>query len=461
MLMLLLSGFQLSAQRLNFQLQSAWEYSFTYTCLTALLDDRGQPYIYSANKELGFIEFDISDPAHITAIDTMLPAAFGGLKPTNAFQLNNYLFLSLGDFQGSTQNAGLAILNISDPHNVFIEDRWDSAFFDQGSAVVFADSNYAYLGCMESGVVLLDVSDKSNIRFVSFIKPDPNWPIIPGPFTTPNSRGLTVRNDTVYVSNDAGGLRILDYTDKHNPQEIGQYINHVMDSVAQLAYNNVLLIGKYAYLTVDYCGLEVVDISDPDTIRPVRWLNPWGCTTTNWNGRPGHTNQLVYLPGPKILFVSGGDTELLAYDVSDPTNPVEIGSYYTLNDLRVAWGVDANDSYVSLAYIDNPVGVPYQSNYGGVQLLSWADTTVGIEQPEKTGFKIFPNPNTGQFLVELPTTIYNGTLQVTNLNGQRLYGQSFAGQTIFNLHLDLPKGLYFVQVQANTGSTFVQKLVVQ
>jgi hypothetical protein len=74
----------------------------------------------------------------------------------------------------------------------------------------------------------------------------------------------------------AGGLRVIDVSNKRRPREIGRYINQALPGKPQ-AYNNVILEGSRAYVALDYCGLEILDISDPKNIRQLGWWNPWEC----------------------------------------------------------------------------------------------------------------------------------------------------------------------------------------
>jgi hypothetical protein len=125
-----------------------------------------------------------------------------------------------------------------------------------------------------------------------------------------NARGMAVRGGIVYLAYDAGGLRILDARNKAKPVEIGRYSNPAMDSKPR-AYNNVVVDGTLAYVTVDYCGLEVLDVSKPSAVKRVSWWNPWKCDASPWNWftSPGHTNEIAYDPQCGLLFLSSGATQ--------------------------------------------------------------------------------------------------------------------------------------------------------
>ncbi|GAC1589462.1 MAG: hypothetical protein NVS3B25_07070 [Hymenobacter sp.] len=76
---------------------------------------------------------------------------------------------------------------------------------------------------------------------------------------------------------------------------------------------------------------------------------------------------------------------------------------------------------------------------------------------------VFPNPAAnGRFSVELAGGIPAGpvTLTVANLQGRRVYRQSYAGQPRLDVATPLAAGLYLVQVQSAAG-IYTQKLTVE
>jgi len=457
LLFLLLSGRMFSQTApVNFQLVSGFEYTWHYSCYLALFDRQERPYIYSANNELGFMVYDIADINNPVPVDTMMPAVFGGLTASNIFQDGNYVYLSVGGFQGIGQRAGLAILNITDPENITIEDQWDSTAFNQGCAITIVDGDYAYLGIMELGIVILDISDKTDIRFVSTYQPYTEWPHPSGLFSTPNARGMAIRNDTLYLCYDAGALRVIDVTDKEQPVEIGHYINPTLDATARPAYNNVVLAGNYAYVAVDYCGIDIVNISDPANPVNAGWVNPWDCSPTNWNGRPGHTNQIMTFRNNTMLFVSGGDTEILAYDITDRENPVELGSFFTLSDSIVTWGIDVKENYAVLAQVDNPFGQPYLADWGGIRILSWDGGVTGVN--EESGIQnpelmVYPNPVQDFLMMKNIPSNYTPAYKILDNTGRLIKSGDVKERIDVS---QLSQGFYHIIFSEGSARTFVK-----
>ncbi len=462
-LMLSFSSNGQNPDTIHFNYVSEHEYTWTYSCYEALFDAQERPYLYTANNELGFIVYDISNINNPTPVDTFLPAVFDGLKVSNISQNGDCIYASLGGFQGIAQRAGMAIFDISDPANVSVSDTWDSTVFNQGAAIAIADGDYAFLGGMEKGVIVLDVSDKNDIKYVSDYAPDPNWPHIPGIFSTPNARGMTIKGDYLYLCYDAGALRVIDISDKQNLNEVGRYINWMLDSVAQPAYNNVVLVDDYAYIAVDYCGVDIVDISNPANPQNVGWLDPWDCENTPWDGAPGHTNQLRTHRNNSILFVSGADTEIIAYDITDRVNPVQIGTYHAILDSNVTWSIDVNDSYAVLAQVDNPIGVPYDSDWGGIRILQWnGGPTSIVDNASKQESAVYPNPASETVFIDSKNEHgKQRELLVVDITGRSISSQ-VSNDGIFELNVSkLVPGIYIYHISGSAENREFGRFVVR
>ena len=385
--------------------QSFTHHPFVYSTFASLIDRNDQPYLYTANVEYGFRIHDINDPAAPQEVVAQWPPVFDGLMPTNLFQEDNLLYLTLGGFQGITQHAGLAILDVADPENPMMLDQWDSAAFPTGSAIVRVQDGYAFLGAMESGLVILDVSEPTDIGFVSSFLPDTLWPgIVAYP---PNARGMALKGDTLFLCFDAGCVRAIDVSDKSAPVEIGHYVNPQQPINTAVAYNNAVIVGDLLYVATDFCGFEVVDIGDPANMEQVAWVNPWNCNGLSWFGSDGHANELITAMNDSLLFISGGDSEVLVYDITTPAQPQLVGGFIHPNDSSVAWGLDVHDDLVSVNYVDNSLVIfppqPFYGNDGGFQLFTWhADLSTSVVQigTNADAFRLWPNPASDQITIE-------------------------------------------------------------
>ena len=90
---------------------------------TPEIDKLGRPYIYLATTTGGIKVFDVSTPGEQTLVNTIDTSLLGGLSAINLRQDSVYLYASLGNiWSGSTDEAGLAIIDISTPSNPLVMD---------------------------------------------------------------------------------------------------------------------------------------------------------------------------------------------------------------------------------------------------------------------------------------------------------------------------------------------------
>lgn len=116
-----------------------------------------------------------------------------------------------------------------------------------------------------------------------------------------------------------------------------------------------------------------------------------------------------------------------------------------------------------------PSGVPVTINVEGASVLcTWTSpalnpdcTGVGIEEQQVGRIKIRPNPSSGTFYLELPSSMSSGSaVEVLDLTGRSVAQEALSGSNA-TLHLDhLPNGLYTVVAHAN-GQLFTSKISIQ
>lgn len=441
-----------------------WEYSSSpYSCFSVEYDNQNKPYFYVTAGEGGLLIFNASNPSQPALVKTFPTSDFTSLHVMNVFQQDNYLYLALGGhFVNGQPEKGLAILDVSDPANATITDVWH-AMPGKGSAIVLVEGDYAYLGAMSQGVVILDVSDKNDVQFVSQIIPDINFPW-PNPNQSQkdkiNARGMALQDNTLYLCYDAGGLRVIDISDKANPRETGRYLN---TAVELMAYNNIALNGSLAYVPIDYCGMEVLDISDTTNITQVGWWNPWDCDhPLDWFDNDGHTNEIIFNEQQDLVFLSAGDSELIVADVSDPAKPRLAGSFGEPKNMQGAWGVEVHNQMIVLTYI-RTFGIPFRSTWGGVKLLEW-DNITGIEEnsdlPQSFVLHLnYPNPFNPSTVIgfQLPVNIrvelavysITGQLVRTLVSGEFVSGRhEVVWDATDNAGKRVASGVYLAKMQA-------------
>lgn len=425
-----------------------WDIAMTFPNQTlTCLHDLNKNYLYVAGKEQGLLIYDLTNINSPVLSLTIPDDSLLNLDVNSLTQDGNYLYLALGNIFDLSQNSGMAIIDISIPALAHVTDTWEFSGFS-GSGIVKVQGDFAYLGAMQNGLIILNVSDKNNIQFVSQFIPDLSFPSANPDTLKYNARGMEIVGDILYLCFDAGGLRIINIHDKQNPIETGRYSLPFLNTHPR-AYNNIVVDDSIAYITIDYCGLEILNVGDTSNITQVGWWNPWNCATaTNWwlNSR-GHTNELQYVKDCKLVFMSTGKSQINVVDVSNPATPDSCTMFGSQTDQQGTWGLDVYQDKIFACYIFVPLGIPFQSNWAGVKMISWnnsCDTYVDTE-PKKNSKNIFPNPTNGKILIH---DYVFSKIVVLNSIGEPVLVES-------NIHeISLEKfssGIYFIRLFDETG----------
>lgn len=405
------------------------------------------PYLYVANKEAGLNIYNVSNvvaPSFVANIPTNL---FDTLDVMNLSQNGNFLYLALGNSFTNPQKGGMAIIDVTNPTNPVLTDYYVVAGSTSGGGIVKAEGNYAYLGAMQSGLVILDVSNKNNIQFVSQFIPSINFP----PVTSPNSnlynaRGMEVNNGIVYLCYDAGGIRIINCTNPLSPRETGHWCNPVMYSPFNhpKAYNNVVLDGNILYVAVDYCGMEVLNISDTSNITLQGWWNPYNCPNNNWFSSPSHTNEIQFNKDCNQIFLSTGKSDMIVLDVSNPSLPDSCNYYGGGANNLGTWGIGLYQNEIYLSYICSII--PFSSNWTGVKILTYSQCINNIQTTNgEFELKIYPNPTSNETTVFLPANSNYSDLHIYDLLGNKIWDISVAKQNKIVIDCEnLAPGMYYI-----------------
>lgn len=360
----------LSAQQI-LSLKLAWEFETPKEFPQGLVCDAlNRPYLHVAMKNGGLLILDISDKKAPKLAAKLGAASFADLHVMHLTQRGEYLYLALGDFFNAFgATTGLAVVHVKNPDQPNVTAVWKSTDKLTGSAVVTVGDNYAYLGAMKQGVMIFDVSKPDKIEHVSTFQPEIDFPRKnPTKVQHPNARGLFLQKNRLFVAYDAGGLRILDVTDKKKPREIGRYANKAM-AKKQEAFNDVIVANNLAYLPVDYAGFEIVDVTNPRDIRQIGWWNPWSAHELKnlWFNSPGHTNQIAIDSKKKLAYLSAGGSGLQVIDVSNPARPELTAAFGAPKSKLGVWGLSMCSDRVYLLYIT--AVIPFQGTWAGIKAI--------------------------------------------------------------------------------------------
>lgn len=177
---------------------------------------------------------------------------------------------------------------------------------------------YAYVADGDGGLRIVDISDVKNPRIV-------------GTYDTPGrALGIDIGGHHTYVADTTGGLRVIDVSDPTQPIEVG----HV--SISGKAYD-VSVVWPYAFLVDWDHGLRVIDISNPTSPREVGSTPPLGSPTA------------IAIQGHYAYIVSWTNRTLHVVDISDPTHPAEVSALALSSAWEAVYDVTLNGSHAYVA----------------------------------------------------------------------------------------------------------------
>lgn len=428
--------------------------------MTMMHDVLDRPFLYVANKEAGLTIYDITNPASPSLAKTIPTTAFDSLHVMSVSQDGNYVFLALGNHFSNNQKSGMAIVDVTTPSSAYVTDFFELPTSKGGSGIVMAEGNFAYLGAMGNGMIILDISDKGNITFVSQFIPDLTYPTSNPDSTKYNARGMVIKNDIVYLCYDAGGVRIVNVTNKSIPVETGRYSNPVMNGKPR-AYNNIVVDDTLIYAAVDYCGMEILNISDTANITLTGWWNPYNCPNNNWFSSPVHANEIQYDKNCNLIFLSTGKSDMVVVDVSDPAAPDSCNFYGGVSNNIGTWGLGLYSGQIYLSYICT-FGIPFASNWTGVKILTYDPCNVGNhEESLEEKILIYPNPGNGIFTLSVQSSMFEiQWLDMYNILGEKIHHSAIIppGSEIDISHL--PDGIYSYLVNSSQKGFSYGKILI-
>lgn len=215
------------------------------------------------------------------------------------------------DYLYAANGRRLTVFDISSPSSPTVVGR-TPPYSRNVVSIAMSDGpqgrTYAYLGVMESGLRVVDVSS-------------PVAPVEVGSLLLQgHACDVVVAGAYAYVAAEFAGLRIVDISTPSNPELVGSYISEgVIDAVD---VNPPDAHGKiYAYLD-ETAGLRVVDVTTPSNPK-MRGL---------YQFRHGVGDVAVAAADPQgrtYAYLAVARDGLRVVDVSDPLVPAEVGSIDT------------------------------------------------------------------------------------------------------------------------------------
>lgn len=393
--------------------------------------------------------FDVTEPA--------TPQLVGKFKGTTNTVWREFKSYKNRIYAVSDQTTeGLMIFDLSQAQDSIRRTYWSNEFFNKAHTITLDTvSGRIYLngGSAVQGVIILDVSQ--NPDQPSLLA----HPVFPPIEQNPQGKlhDSYVRNDTLYASAGYDGYFIYDLKDPANPVLLAQ--------ITSGGYNHNSWLnsaGTYAYATEEIPDGQPIKIYNLQLLA-MNDLEISGSFLDKFSvDAPPHTAipHNIYIHD-NTLFDSQYEDGLLAYDISNPTQPVLLARYDTYpqntqyNGYRGNWG-----NYPWLPSGNIITG----DMQNGLFMLRLSNNSVGTQVPDnRLSVDVFPNPANDVLHIRLQNNVLDPwSWRLLNSAGQVVTSSSVGNAMEVILPVSgLPRGLYFIEIRAVTGRTSIQKVVVE
>lgn len=185
---------------------------------------------------------------------------------------------------------GVGIYDVSDPAN----PREIGLFDTQCALDVCHDSQFVYIADNYGGLKIIDYTTEDILTLSGSLS------------CISEARRITLDNDVVLIGGGDGGLYIVDVSERSEPEIIGH--SPITDGSARKAY----VKDPYVFLAKQMAGLDIIDITNKTNPRQVK------------NIPSKYFNDDVLIEND-MMFVTEADFGISIYDISNPSNPILIG----------------------------------------------------------------------------------------------------------------------------------------
>ncbi|MDH4157764.1 MAG: hypothetical protein OEW00_10865, partial [candidate division Zixibacteria bacterium] len=327
----------------------------------------------------GLSIFDVSDPTAPALVSEIY------LKEGRADDVTvdgRYVYVAVrgpGDYTNSGRSA-MYVVDISDPSSPFIAGRWSPPSTVAGVCVRDGLAYVVYGHIRgEMGLAILDVSDPGHISLLGKLELD----LVNSPLR------VIVSGNAAFVAG-MSGLQVADISDPANPTLIAEVISGnywPYDLEASDDGSTLYLAYRNHFWPEGSSAISILNISDP--------AHPAEITRLGLKVRALD----VDVEGD-LMFVCNSTCGLKVVDISDPTQPVVVGTYRVPG---VAFKAEVRDGLVylvdagRLTTSDAEAGSCWTPNYpegpyDGDFIIVDASTP---SEPTLEGFYSVPGPVTG------------------------------------------------------------------
>lgn len=278
-------------------------------------------FLYIASEQ-DFIIADVSNPSN-PVISGHWPIQSGYPYPTRYYDVviqGEYAYIAAYEY-------GLLILNVSDPSNIT-----EVGHLDVGSNAwrIEVDVDHAYI-----------VHDSTSLSIINIS--NPTAPIEEGKWTYTGGIGglshIAISGDYVYVIGYGFGVFSLDISDKANPIECDSIIDE-----SNFRASGIKIIGNYAYISTRYGGLRIMDIHDPSNMSTLGINNDFS----------GYAEGISVTEDGHYAYVANHYRGIGIFDVSIVSNPILVNESDDLSRFSRSYDVIKRGDY---AYVSDDEGL--------------------------------------------------------------------------------------------------------
>lgn len=291
------------------------------------------------------------------------------------------------NYQGP-QDLGMQIVDISNPSRASVVGTYTTDFHSCHNLFIADGFLYACEVDTYSTAKPMHILDLCN----------PTNPVLVGMYTAMEFHDIYVRGNVAYAAvfehegfstNSNSGVLILDVSDKSNISEIGTInIPEGNTHSAWLSEN-----GRYLFVTTEKIGghVWVYDVYDP-SIPLLVGNYPAGSKQVIHN---------VYIKG-NYAYLSYYSEGIVVLDISVPSDPKEVASYYTFN----------YDDFVN-RLLRTPNALPDLAQLGVYGLYPFYSSGKIAASEQGRGLYVFKVDQISELYISLPSFLRNRVLEIS------------------------------------------------
>ena len=87
--------------------------------------------------------------------------------------------------------------------------------------------------------------------------------------------------------------------------------------------------------------------------------------------------------------------------------------------------------------------------------IQLSPTTLDVIRNTSSNVKIFPNPTTGNFSIDLGETYNAVTITVSDINGKHIHSKTYSESQLLNIKLEEPAGVYLLLIESEEKKTVI------